>query len=247
MTDYTVYLLSGRERRAYYFTAAALSVVASLLFYRSVLFACAGIPAALSLEKTWASKRGQQRRDVLLDGFRDALYSISTSLSSGRQLPDAVLLAGLQAKEAFGATSDIARELLNIAALYDESHSDIEELLQSFGERSGLEEVRQFADICAICRKTGADLERVALLGAEMILERIHFRREVQTLTAQKRLDTALLVALPVLVLLFLNLSTPAYLSILYKGVAGRFIMTACLATIVGALMLSLHMIEVTM
>lgn len=56
-----------------------------------------------------------------------------------------------------------------------------------------------------------------------------------------------LLVALPLFILLFLNACAPAYLAALYRGAAGRLIMTVCLLTVFGALTLSLRMIEVTM
>lgn len=247
MIDYTVYTLSAEERRKYYAVSALVLLALVLLFYRSALAAVFGLPLIRAMEKHWAARKAEKRREALLDGFRDALYSLSTSISAGRQLPEAIRWAAVQAGETAGPASDIAVELFRIASLYDEAHTEIETLLQDFARRSGLEEIRQFADVCDICRKTGADLEKVALTGAELVLDRIHFRREVRMLTAQKKLDTMLLVALPLFILLFLNACAPAYLAVLYRGAAGRLIMTVCLLTVFGALALSLRMIEVTM
>lgn len=247
MMDYGTYCLTSTERRRYYAFSAAVSCLLGLLFYRSLLPALLCIPLARSGEKHWALHKAGLRRERLLTGFKDALYSISTAISAGRQLPDAVRDAAKFVADTHGADSDIARELGRIAHHYTASRSELESLLGDFGNRSGLEEIRQFARICSVCRQTGADLEHVALQAAGLILQRIHFRREVQMLTAQKKLDTGLLVLLPLFVLLFLNGCAPEYLAVMYSTAIGRVLMSGCLALIFAALYISVRMIEVTL
>ncbi|HCU08173.1 MAG TPA: hypothetical protein DF480_04290 [Clostridiales bacterium] len=245
MTDYRIYDLSQKEKLNYYLLAFFVLFSVGMLFYRSPLFALLCLPGAIPCEKLWAARKARMRRDVLLEGFRDALYAISAAIAAGRQMPEAIADAAEQVRFAYGSSAPIAAELNRIAALYEGSHGSIEALLIDFGSRSGLEEIQQFAGVCQICRRSGGDLEAVALTSANLILDRIRFRREVQMLTAQKKLDIVFLISMPLLILLFLNLTAPDYLAILYAGLPGRCIMTACLLTIAAALGWGLRLIEV--
>lgn len=247
MTDYRTYNLSRREQQKYYLMAFFILLSVGMLFYRSFVFALVCLPAAIPCEKMWAERKGRMRREVLLEGFRDALYSMSAAIAAGRQMPEAVADAGAQVRFSYGASAPIAEEFKRITELYEGAHGSIELLLIDFGSRSGLEEIQQFAFVCQICDRSGGDLEEVALTSANLILDRIRFRREVQMLTAQRKLDIAFLISLPLLILLILNLTAPDYLAILYSDLAGRCIMTACLLTIAAALRWGLRLIEVAL
>jgi len=246
LTDYRTYSLSRKEKQSYYLTAFFVLVTVGALFYRNPLFSLLCLPAVVPAEKLWAKRKSRMRRERLLEGFRDVLYAISAAIAAGRQMPDALADAARQVRVAYGPTAPITQELERIVTRYSDAHSPVDQLLIDFGSRSGLEEIRQFAGVCQICGKSGGDLEEVASSSAHLILDRIRFRREVQMLTAQKKLDIFFLISLPLLILLFLNLAAPEYLSVLYAGFPGRCIMTACLLTVAAALQWSLRLIEVT-
>lgn len=247
MTDYRIYMLSKRERQRYYAAAFLIIFSIGMLFYRSPVFSALCLPAAVPCEKLWRARKGRIQREALLEGFRDVLYAISAAIAAGRQMPEAIKDAAAQLRAGYGAQAPITGELDRVMASYEGSHGSVEQALMDFGIRSGLDEILQFARVCQICSKSGGDLEEVALQSARLILERIRFRREVQMLTAQKKLDILFLILLPLGVLLFLNLSAPEYLAALYSGLPGRLIMTGCLLTVAAALLWSLRLVEVTM
>ena len=62
---------------------------------------------------------------------------------------------------------------------------------------------------------------------------------------AQKKLDILLLLSLPLLMLVFLNLTAFSYIAVLYTSAAGRLLMSMCLAAIGGALYWSIRIIDV--
>ena len=62
---------------------------------------------------------------------------------------------------------------------------------------------------------------------------------------AQKRLDILLLVSLPLLMLAFLNLVSFDYISVLYKTLVGRTVMTLCLLAMGGAVWWSIRIIDI--
>ena len=235
MTDYSTYILSRRERTLYYAAACLLLGSLGMLFYRSLLLALPLLGLSVPLERMYTSYRAKKRRLALLEGFRDALYGISAGVAAGRQMPFAIAEAARAVKASHGEGSDIARELEAIAAGYRSVHGDALAMLSDLGKRSGLPEIGQFASSCSICASCGGDLEAISLRSAEVLLGKIALRQETDSLLAQKKLDIAVLGSLPLLMLLFLNLVSSDYLSVLYKGLAGRAIMTLCLAALGGA------------
>ena len=69
----------------------------------------------------------------------------------------------------------------------------------------------------------------------EIIMDKITIEREIRTLTSQKRFEGNIITAMPLIVIMFLNIFSPDYLEPLYKTTAGRLIMTLALAGLVTA------------
>jgi tight adherence protein B len=210
----------------------------ALLFYRSFIATLPMMLLSIPLHKFYARYRIEKRRTALLDSFRDVLYSISSSVSAGKKMPTALEDACLACE------GDMRKELLNLTRDYREAHADIAKGLKDFGERSGVAEIKQFADSYGICEKCGADLEGVCLKSASLLLDRIDYQNEIKMLVAQKKLDVILLTLMPPAVLLFLNLSSYAYVQPLYNGFPGRAVMTLCLALIASALLWGMKIIN---
>ena len=245
MTDYFKYEPDRKERLRYYLTACPLLAFLGILFYRSLIMALLCAALAKPAEQFYTAWKIRKRRDALQEGFRDALYSLSASVAAGRSMPAALADAASQSEASYGPDADITRELRSIVDVYKNVHGDAAELLSDLGRRSGLSEIAQFAASYSICRLCGGDLEDVCMKSAGLLLDRLAFRREVASLMAQKRLDIALLVSLPLFMLAFLNLISFDYISILYRTAAGRGIMTLCLLALGGAVWWSIRIIDV--
>lgn len=245
MMEYTVYRPAKKERIRYYLTACPLLMLLGLLFYRHVaaafLCACLAYPS----ERFYVRVRAQERRQKLLEGFRDALYTLSASVAAGRSMPAALQDAAMQSEASYGAEADITRELGSIVDSYHAVHGDPAQLLTDLGQRSGLPEIALFASSYSICRLCGGDLEDVCLKSAAILLDKLAFQSETDSLMAQKKLDILLLVSLPLLMLAFLNLTAFSYIAVLYTTAAGRLLMSACLAAMGGAVLWSIRMIDI--
>lgn len=245
MTDYSVYRLSNKEKKQYYIASCLVLAAIGVLFYRSIIAAALCCIASRPLEKYYALMMAGRRREKLLEGFRDVLYCISSSVAAGRQMPYALQEAEKEMAVSYGAEADITAELHRINGVYRDAHGDPAELLTDFAERSHLEEIKQFAKSYTICRRSGGNLEDVCLKSCNLLLDKISFKNEVKSLIAQKKLDIGMLVSLPVIILVFLNLVSYEYISILYTTAAGRAIMTLCILAIGGALYWSLKITDI--
>jgi len=175
----------------------------------------------------------------MLEAFKDALYCISASIAAGRQLPFAIEDAANQS-ELFGDI--LSDEFHYIVDVYKETHGNTEELLMDLADRSGIEEIKLFAMSCRICRKSGGDLEKVCLRSAFLLIERIDYQNEVSAVLSEKKLDSLILMAMPPLILFFLNMTAYDYVAILYESFQGRIIMSFCLLLMVLAGLWSLKL-----
>ena len=221
----------------YYAASCACLFLLGLLFYRSAYAGLAACLASFPLERIYQSIAAEKRRETLLRGFKDALYTMSGAVAAGRQMPSALALAGKSAEESFGSSSDIAAELAYIADRYESTHADIGVMLEDLGRRSGVPEIKQFASAYSACQRCGGDIEDVCLKTAELLLGRISVRDEAKALISQKKLDVLLLSIMPVAVLAGLNVLGYSYLSVMYETTAGRVVMSLCLLLIICALL----------
>ncbi|MCQ2551902.1 MAG: hypothetical protein MJ148_00935 [Clostridia bacterium] len=222
--------MSPAEKLKFYLILASIYFILGFLFYRDVIVSAILCFLTIPSKGVYIDYKIKKQKEKLLEGFRDALYSISASIAAGRQMPQAIETAGTE------LSGSVALEFSLMATAYHQSHAEIGDLLSSFAARSGLSEIKQFADAYRVCKKCGGDLESVCLKSASLLLDKIDFQNEVKMLVSQKKLDIALLTAMPLCVLLFLNLCSYSYIELLYTTIIGRIIMTVSLALIVIAL-----------
>ncbi len=246
MKDYKSFKIRTVDRIKYYVISALSFAFLGLLFYRSAVAAalCALLSAAF--EKKWQQVYRRRVSEKLLEGFRDMLYSICASVAAGRQMPQAVEEAAALLRSSWGEESDIYNEAKRMSVLYSEAHENIDTLWTDLGKRSGLSEISSFADSCRICRKNGGSLEDVCFKSASVLLENLSFKDELKAMIAEKKLEIAVLTAMPQAVLIMLNLMSFSYIRVLYVTAAGRLIMTLSLAFIICALIWSLKIAEVS-
>jgi len=216
-----------------------------MLFYRNLFIAIGCIAGCIPVRKIYSGFLNRKRKEALLEGFRDTLYIIAGSVAAGRQMPVALRDAYKQCSVIYGDSACITRELGHICSVYEESHGEAEDLLMDFGKRSGQAEIIQFASSYEICRKNGGDAEAVCMKSADLLLDKIEFKKEASALISEKKLDIAVLTAMPIGMILFLNIVSYEYLSPLYGNPQGITIMTVSLLLIAIALKISLKITDI--
>jgi tight adherence protein B len=185
------------------------------------------------------------RRKELKDQFRDVLYSVSASISTGRQMPEALKEAEQSMKLIYRENSLIVVELSYMVKRLNESRESEETILKDFAGRTSIDDIADFVDIYLTCRETGGDLIKVLSKASEAIIDKISIEREIRTITAQKKFEAKILTAIPLIVILFLQLVSPDYLSVMYTSFSGRIVMTAGLLGIGAAYFWSMKLMRI--
>ena len=78
-------------------------------------------------------------------------------------------------------------------------------------------------------RKSGGELMKIIARTAEIIGEKIRIQEDILTMTASKRLEQKIMSAIPILIVFYIEFTSPSFFDILYTTLMGRVIMTFCL------------------
>lgn len=233
LPDYGVYHLSMRQRMGCIILGGLVFFSIGYLFYHNLILSLLLGTAGLTIPKFWRRFMLERRRKTLNLHFKQALYSLSSSLSAGRSVEngfrdavqDLLLLDP-------GGTSDLIFELKVIVSRM-EYGEPIEVALQDFAQRAGMEDMENFADVFSTCKRTGGDLVEVVRRTSSVIGEKLDIQQEISVMIAQKRFESKALLAAPFLLLLFMNLTSPDYMETMYSG-PGVMISTFALAALGG-------------
>ena len=230
--DYREYRPKRKERLKYYLVCMAGLAFTGWLFFNSPFAAAALALLAIPFEKKWRHARAEARRKELAVQFKDMLFSLSASFQAGRHMREAISEARENLLGIYPPTAPINSELEMMTRRIDAGGESEREALLDFARRSGSEDARNFADVYYTCLTTGGNLVSVVNRTAEVLLEKMAIRREIDALLAQKKYEAKLLTAVPFLILLYLRFSSPEYLEQLYTTPMGLCVMAAALGAI---------------
>lgn len=171
----------------------------------------------------------QARRDRLMsEQFRYVLYSLSSLLAAGRSVENAFRLAENDLRTLYTASSLIVMpELVRVNGKVSNGET-IEKALFEFGERTNQGDIKNFAEVFSICKRSGGDLIEVVRKTVNMIAEKMEIEQEIKVITAQKKFEAKAMAIVPIAIVALLAFSSPDYMEPLYVGV-GRLIMTLAL------------------
>jgi tight adherence protein B len=101
----------------------------------------------------------------------------------------------------------------------------VEEAMTALAQRVPSEEVDMLVTSILVQRTSGGNLAEILDTIAYTIRERLRIRREIQTLTAQERMSSYVVGALPIVAFVFLTFSNPGYLDMLFGTTLGRVLL----------------------
>ena len=147
-TDYNDYRLSAREWLLYGLQGLGGCALAAYVFYRSaaVFWMTAPLGLLYPLYKRRDLKEARLRRLNL--EFKDGILLLASFLSAGYSIENAVAAAGRELQPLYGRDGLMVREFMDMAEKVRLNRT-VESVLLDLGERSGLEDVNNFAQVFA--------------------------------------------------------------------------------------------------
>ena len=112
--------------------------------------------------------------------------------------------------------------LLAVHDLDVEFHSD-------FGDRTDVEDIRDFAEIFVLAKRNGGDFNEIIGKTVKVMKEKDETEREIAVILTGRRYEQRLMCVIPFAIILYLRISSPDFLSVLYHNIFGVAVMTLCL------------------
>ena len=226
--DYHVYEMSLMDQlKGYLIGFAGGAVVAYVFFENPVFVLLGGLIAMLVIRKPWKEYLHKKRLRTLLLQFKDFLDALTSSYSAGLTTTLAFQSAYTEMGQLYGEDSDIAKELYLILAGLQHNFT-IEQLLQNFADRSGLDDVESFANVFEVCNRMGGNLQQIVSETRGIISDKIDVEMEIQTMVASGKNDMNIMMVMPLFIMLSLRGlsstagSNPVYILAKF-GVLGLF------------------------
>lgn len=239
MKDYKKYYLKLQELSMLGLACVLVSGLGGWLFY-DTLFGVILSPLIFLLSKKPIEEMlSERRRRKLRDEFRDVLYSFSSSFTAGAHMEEAMEIAVFQIREIYGESSDMGTELMDMIKKMREAAGSDVELWDDLALRSGLEDIEDFARVFSACRDSGGNLVQAVDRAATLIVEKINIENEMRALFSQKKTEGRMVGIMPILMILFLRITSPSYLDPMYETLVGRLMMTAAITAMVYSIYLT--------
>ena len=105
----------------------------------------------------------------------------------------------------------------------------IEQLLMDLGERSDAEDIRDFAEVFQIAKRSGGDLRQAIDNTASIIREKGEVEQEIEVMLAQKKLEKNIMLFIPFFMIGYLSITSKGYFTPLYHNPKGIVVSTVCL------------------
>ena len=170
----------------------------------------------------------KHRRSRIWIQFRDALSGLQVSISAGYSIENAIVETRKDLEKLYGKKGELALEFSHMERQLSHGTS-AEKLLSALGRYSGIEDIQNFSQILIQSKKMGGNMKNILHECISSIEEQMDVKKEIHTMLASRRLEQKIMSLIPLGIILYMQISTPDFLSVLYGNFPGICIMTFCL------------------
>ena len=242
--NYAEYHFSKTEILKYLIQSILLCGAMNYLFYQNWWLMLLTVPVTVLFMRLKKKGLIRERKRKLNYQFKDALNALSVAVQAGYSVENAVAACSRDLERLYPKETDIVKEFHYIETQLRVS-VPVEELLLSLGDRSGIEDVENFAAVFYTAKRTGGDMNRIIQTSARMLGDKIDVRKEIETTLAAKKAEQMIMSLMPAGIILYLKLTSPGFLSVLYGNLFGMCAMTLCLGIYVLSYWLGRRIVDI--
>ncbi len=224
--------------------SAGVVVFLSVLFYRSLIAVVFLSPIGILVWKSEKKKRTDKRKKELVIQFRDCIRSVGANLKAGYSVENAFKESLTDIRLLYGEQSYMARELVHMIQGIHNNIS-LEKLLISLGRRSGIADIREFAEVFAIAKRSGGNMTDILVRTADVMSRKLDIDSEIQIVISAKKLEQQIMNIVPFAIIIYISVTSPGFFDVLYHNVLGVIIMSVCLLIYLIAYKISTNIINI--
>lgn len=235
--DYNCYHFTIKDNIKCIFQGLTVVIILGALFYRSIFGIILLSPLIIYYRRIRVKGLIKERKWKLNLEFKDGILALAAALEAGYSAENAFEEACKDLKQIYPDNSIISQEFAYIINQI-RMNITVEKALGDFAERTGIEDILSFSEVFCTAKRTGGDLINVIKITSNMISDKIEVKREIVTLITAKRLEANIMKFTPLLILVYLSVSSPGFLDPMYHNLAGAAIMTVFLLFYLAAFLI---------
>lgn len=216
MINYKVYRMTANEKALYFILAFVVGAAVAYLFYGGigkddygnativtyicdiVIMALFGFIAARLFMPIRKEQLIDKRRKQLRTQFIDLLDSLASSISAGKNVPNAFAAAREDLLVQYQPNDYIVQEVDNILSGI-QNNIDVGSMLLNFGERSGISDIRVFGRVFETAYSKGANLKDVVRNSHLILSSKCEIEAEIETKVSSNKNEQNIMVIMPII------------------------------------------------
>lgn len=224
LLNYKAYKMEPNEKMLYFLAAFIVGAFVGFIFYGGlakdeygratvltyILDAAVMVIVGLVTGKMFLPIRKAQiinkRKKELRSQFIALLDSLSTSIASGKNVPNAFLAARDDLRIQYPEEAYIIQEVNNIISGI-RNNVDVGSMLTDFGERSGIRDIQTFGKVFETAYEKGANLKDVVRNSNEILSTKIQMEEEIETKVASTKNEQNIMLIMPIVLVAMIKLS----------------------------------------
>lgn len=261
MINYKVYKMTANEKSLYFILAFIVGAIVAYLFYGGIgkddynnptlttyiLDTCIMALAGFVTAKLFMPIRKNQiidaRKKMLRKQFIDLLDSLATSISSGKNVPNAFVAAREDLLVQYQPDAFIVQEVDNIISGI-QNNLDVGAMLINFGERSGIQDIRTFGRVFETAYSKGANLKDVVRNSHLILSNKCEIEGEIETKVASSKNEQLIMIIMPIVLVAMLKMSGGEF-SQNFTTTTGIVCTTIAVAAFIGAYFLGRKILKI--
>lgn len=261
MINYKVYRMTANEKALYFILAFVVGAAVAYLFYGGigkddygnativtyicdiVIMALFGFIAARLFMPIRKEQIIAERKKKLRTQFIDLLDSLATSISSGKNVPNAFMAAREDLLVQYQPDAFIVQEVDNIISGI-QNNIDVGSMLLNFGERSGIQDIRTFGRVFETAYSKGANLKDVVRNSHVILSNKCEIEAEIETKVASNKNEQNIMIIMPVILILMIKMAGSDFAAN-FTTPTGILCTTIAIGTFVGAYLLGRKILNI--
>jgi tight adherence protein B len=229
LINYNEYNISILERIKYSLIAMPVIYILCILFYNNHIFASIFSLLGLLYPNYKKANLIKKRKHELKFQFKEAIYALSSSMSAGKSIESSFKDSLNDLRILYpNPNTYIVLEFEYIVRKI-EMNETIEEAILDFAKRASIDDITNFANVFITAKRTGGNIIRIIKYTSTVISEKMEIQNEIEVLISNKKFEQKILSLLVPGIIIYLQISSPTYLDVMYSTIRGRILMTICL------------------
>ncbi len=207
--------MSPKEKILYFLLAFATGAFVAYLFYGGlakdeygnpttatyvlniIICSLVGLLAAKFYIPIRTEKLQEKSVNKLRIQFRDMLDSLTTSLNAGMNVTDSFINVYEDLKVQYDEDAYIIRELEVILESI-RNNIDIEDALMDLGVRSGIDDIKSFANVFKLSYRKGGNIKDIIRNTHEIISEKMEIEEDIKSMVSSNKREQNMMTVMPV-------------------------------------------------